>query len=437
MILGRVVAFFTLAVPVFAQYAGPAILSRGDAPTGLAQQQLGFVPDFEISGVYDTGLAGAAISAKGQLGNVSSPGIEFSGGISGNHSWRHTQLGLHYHGSLTHFEKATFYDGSNQSLELGFTQQFTRHIILQLRETAGMLSTGVASTALAEGVPFDPSQTILPATNFIDNRTVYLSTSAILTYQQSTRLSYSFSGTGFLNRRRSAELAGVTGAIAAGDVQYRISLRTTIGADYNYANYTFTRVYSSSDTQSVHGNYSTAISKNLQVSAFAGIARAESKAEQEVAVDPLIAALLGITQGLTVNHAIKYVPSASGRISRTLPHGVLYASGSRMIIPGNGLFLTSDSTMFTAGYSYTGLRNWSLTSYFSFSRNTTLGVTGKYGSTAGTISLSHALRKSLSVIGSFTGSDYESGTYALFNRTIYSMKLGLGWTPGNIPLRIW
>jgi hypothetical protein len=360
-----------------------------------------------------------------------------SGGISGNHTWRHTQLGLNYHGSLNHFAQATYYDGSNQTLMLGITQQFTRHITAVFRESAYLLTTGVASTSLAEGVPYDPSQSIVPPTDFIDNRTTVLSTQASVVYKQSTRLSNDFSGQYYINRRAATDLAGVTGITATGDVQYRISLRSTIGADYSYSNFSYTRVFSASNTHSFHGSYSMTISKSLEFSAFGGVSRSESKSEELVAVDPLIAALLGITEGLSVSHVIRYSPSASGRISKTMQHGVVFATAAHTIVPGNGLFLTSNATVVSAGYGYTGLANWSINAGLNFTRATTLGITGNYGNTTGRISVSHKITKSLSIIGSVSGSQYESGTFSLYNHVIYNMNLGMGWSPGNVPLRLW
>lgn len=75
LILGRAFGFFAMVVPVFAQYGGPAILSRGDSPAGMADSQISFRPYFEVNGIYDTGLAGVAINSQGQLGNSASAGI--------------------------------------------------------------------------------------------------------------------------------------------------------------------------------------------------------------------------------------------------------------------------------------------------------------------------------------------------------------------------
>ena len=95
---GRVLAILAWAMPVFAQYAGPAILSRGEAPAAMASPQIDFRPFIELARVYHTGLSGVAVNSQGQLGDEESEGLEVTAGISGMHSWRHTKIGLHYHG---------------------------------------------------------------------------------------------------------------------------------------------------------------------------------------------------------------------------------------------------------------------------------------------------------------------------------------------------
>src|SRR5665811_281979 len=103
------------AMPVFAQYAGPAILARGEAPAAMAAPQIDFRPYVDITGAYDTGLSGVAVNAQGQLGNEASYGLEVTAGISGTHSWRHTKIGLDYRASFRRFLHNTSYDSTDQS----------------------------------------------------------------------------------------------------------------------------------------------------------------------------------------------------------------------------------------------------------------------------------------------------------------------------------
>jgi hypothetical protein len=442
LILGRAFALLALAAPVFAQYAGPAILSRGDAPTGIGASPISFRPYFEISGIYDTGLTGAGLNAQGELGSTSSPGVQFAGGISGTHSWRHTTIGLSYRGDINHFEKATYFDGSDQSLLLSVKHQFTRHIYLDLRESAGMFSTDTGLSALQQTIAYDPAQSNLPTTDFFDNRTLYLSTQADLIYQRSARLSFDFGGEGFINRRRSTDLYGVTGASARGDVQYRISRRSTIGANYNFTHYSFTRVFSGTYIHSFAGTYAIQLTKHLEFSGYAGVSYLDNTLEQVVPVSPAIAAILGITAGLAVSHTLSYVPNGSGRLSEQFHNGVAYISGGHTTTPGNGLFLTSTATYASAGYTYTGVRRWSLGATVDYNKSKTVGetvggVAGTYGGTNAMVSASRLITKSMHVVAAFNANRYDSPNFSLYNRTIYSARLGFGWAPGDVPLRVW
>jgi hypothetical protein len=442
LILGRVFALFVLAAPVFAQYAGPAILSRGDAPSGIGASPITFRPYFEVSGIYDTGLTGAGLNTQGELGNTSSAGIQVSGGISGTQSWRHTTIGLSYHGDINHFDKATYYDSSDQSLLFSIKHQFSRHVYLDLRESAGMFSTDSGLSALQQAVSYDPAQSTLPTTDFFDNRTLYLSTQADLIYQRSARLSFDIGGDGFIDRRRSSSLYGVTGASARGDVQYRLTRRSTIGANYTFTHYSFTRVFSGTYIHGFSGTYAVQLTKHLEFSGYAGVSHIDNTLEQVVPVSPVIAAILGITSGLTVSHTLSYVPNGSGRLSEQFHNGVAYISGGHTITPGNGLFLTSTQTNASAGYTFTGVRRWSLNATVLYIKASTVGetvggVSGAYGGTSVTVTASRLIAKSMHVVAALNANRYDSPDFSLYNRTLYSARLGFGWTPGDVPLRVW
>ena len=51
-----------------------------------------------------------------------------------------------------------------------------------------------------------------------------------------------------------------------------------------------------------------------------------------------------------------------------------------MLMPGNGLFLTSTSTNAGLGYNYVGLRHWAISAGASYNRSQSVGnVIGEYG----------------------------------------------------------
>src|SRR5438067_12630512 len=107
-----VIAAILLAAPLSAQYGGPAVLTRGQAPAAMAASQIDFRPFLSVSGGYDSGLNGVGVDPKGQAVNTSSYVVEASGGVSGLHSWKHTQVGLDYRASINHYPGRSFYDGS-------------------------------------------------------------------------------------------------------------------------------------------------------------------------------------------------------------------------------------------------------------------------------------------------------------------------------------
>jgi hypothetical protein len=427
------------ALPAFAQYAGPAILSRGDAPSALMNTQISFRPYFEFNAIYDTGLSsGVGANSQGELGTTSSEGVQIAGGISGSHVWRHTQIGLDYHADYNHFSANTSNDNTDQFFGLAITHQFSRHLSLTLRNTGALFDRSYGVISLNQTLPYDLSQTTLPTTDFFDNRTFYLSTEAQLIYRRSARLSFSLSSSGYINRRRSTALYGLTGANASGDVQYRLSRRSTVGVNYRYEHYSFTRIFSSSDLHSFAGVYSIQLNKSMEFSGYAGITRAETVFTQNVPVDPLITALFGIRSAESVAYSIRNIPNINGRLSRIVHNGIISLNAGHLVTPGNGLFLTSASTNVNLAYTYTGLRRWSFAVSGDYNKSSSFGnIVGTYGNAGGTLSASRQLIHNFHMVIGAGGNRYISSTFTNYNRPIYNFHFGIGWSPGDVPLRVW
>jgi hypothetical protein len=426
-------------LPVFAQFAGPALLTRGEAPAAMGVPQVDFRPYVEVTGVYDTGLTGVVVTnPQGDLANAAADGVEIAGGLSGLHSWRHTKIGVDYRGSVRHYARKTYYDGVDQSLMLSVTHQFSRHTTLSLRESGGQFTRDFGLLGLSQTVPYDPARSYIPTTDFFDNRTVYLTTQADFTLQKSARLSFNLGGDGFLARRRSTALYGVTGSSARADTQYRLTRRSTIGVAYSYTHFEFTGVFSGTDLHTVVGSYAIRLTRSLEFTGYGGFLRAETKLLQNLPVDPAITALLGITVGAQVIYHVNYLPNLEGRFSRTFQHGVAFISGGHTVNPGNGLFLTSSATSLTGGYTYTGLRRWSFNANAGYSSAESLGnITGRYSSASGGFTGSRQLSHLIHGVASITARQYDSSSFSRYHRLIYEARLGFGFSPGDVPLRVW
>lgn len=393
------------------------------------------MPHAGISGTYDTGLATSRVSDTGQLSSGASYGYTVNWGISGTHHWRHTDLAMDYSGSVNGYAQTTAYNSVNQNMMLGVGHQFTKHMHLSLRESAGMSSRNYAIGGYSETTPFDPASSYIPRTDFFDNRTVYATSTVDLTIQKTARLSFNFNGTGFLNNRQSHSLTDAWGLLGGADVQYRFSRRTTIGAMYTYQHFYYQGTGGGTDAHYAAGSYSIALGRTWEFSANAGAMRIESKFIQIQQIDPVIVALLGVTSTQQIAYNLRYTPAAAGRISKRMRRGVAYISASRGITPGNGLFLTSVTNAVLGGYSYTAFRRWSTNFQAGYVNAASEGFYGgTYGNTTASVSTGRQLGRHFNVSASYTARKYQSGDYSRYNRRIDTVALTLGYSPGELRL---
>jgi hypothetical protein len=267
---------------------------------------------------------------------------------------------------------------------------------------------------------------------------MYFSTQAALQVQKSNRLSYSVGLDAFGTKRRSTALYGMVGESVRGDLQYRLTRRSTIGGGYTFSHYSYSHVLSSADLHSMVASYAIRLSRSTEFAATAGAVRYETKFIQSVPVDPAIAILIGITTTNQLSYTKAWMTSGQGRFSYAMRRGVAYISGGRSITPGNGLFLTSTSNSIAGGYAYTALRKWSANANASYNRSVSMGnFLGTYGNYAISLSLSRQIARFTHGVLSFDARKYESPDFNNYNKWSYSVRLGLGFTPGDIPMRLW
>ena len=436
-----------LALPAFAQYAAPSILSRGEAPAGMSRAADGFIFSLTLASEYTNGVEGiSAQTALGQPANQPAFGAVVTLGASGGHSWEQTHLGLNYSGSFRDFSQSTSYSGLSQGLSFDLSHMFAPHTALSVRESAGMFSNFLPGTvSLNSSVPLDPSQSYLPATNFYNNRTIFSSTQANLVVQESAGLSFSLGGGYFINQQQSSALYGAQGETATGDIQYRLSPHVTIGANYTFFHFSYTHSLGGADVHAAAFSASYRASRRTEVSFFVGPSRMESSFEQTVPIDPTILAILcpssarvpcPVRNGAVISNSTLWGPYYGARFARSFQHGVAYVNGGESITPGNGLFLTSRTTMASVGYGYSGLRDWSLNVSATYMSALSLGnVTGGYSDVGATYSMSRQIMRSLSLVSSFNAMRYRSGSFAGYNRLIYIASVGFGFSSRNTPVR--
>ena len=417
------------------EYAGPAILSRGEVPgTPAGAAGLAFRPYIGLNGIYDTGLLAVGVSPTGQISTRDLYGVELNLGAYAYHTWKKTTLGLDYRGDFRHYTYS-LWDSTNHLLALVLTHRPTKRTTFTLREQGGIYRLNYFLNAPLGAL--DPNYLVLPQNDIYDNRVIFASTSADLTYQLTRRLSFNMGGDGNLVRRQSSALYGVTGAIARGDLQYRVSRHTTIGADYRFTYFAYTRGFGHMYMHSVGLNYSTAFTRHLQLSARIGGARVESLSLTLVTLDPAIAALLGQSVGIQAAYRVTYVPDTQIRLTDTFRRSQFALSYANNVTPGNGVYLTSRNSTANMSYGYSGVRYWNFGVNATYSTMTPIVQSiGSYSAYGGGIGITRELVKDLHAVLRVDARRYDIAN-SRFKNTEYRTSLGLTFSPGDVPLKLW
>jgi hypothetical protein len=353
--------------------------------------------------------------------------VQYSFGIDGQWAWRHASLALSYSGSANRYLSSAAYNNSSQSLSLGFTRLLNRHVTLSVRNAGSIYSRSFTQSTL--------SSTYLPALDIYGNRTSAFNTQIALMVQKTARLSFSVAGAGGLTHQASTVVYDIGSATVMADAQYRLSQRSTVGVSYSFSDFIYPGSFSSTRYHSVSGNYAVALSRRTEFSLSGGFLKSESRFLEAVPLDPILAYLIGIRSTLVVNHQIRNLPSGGARLSRTFSRGSASVSGGYSVVPGNGLFLATVAAYVSGSYSYTGLQRWNLSAGGSYSQGTSIGTSlGHYGSSGGNFSASRQLSRYMHAVIGFSAVRYQSAVVSYYNRLIYQASIGIGFSPGNIPL---
>lgn len=417
-------------------YSGPAILSRGETPGTQSTAPLAFRPYIGVSAIYDYGLIPDTTTASGGIPSDAAYGVEANLGAYTFRTWKHTTLGLDYRGNYRHYPAATTWDGTDQLLSLILTHEPSKRIQFTIREQGGLYSQNyfLSSTLGA----LDPNYLGLPQNDIYDERVIFLGASGDMIYHLSSRLSFDIGAQGSLIRRQYSDLYGVTGAVARGDLEYRASRHSTIGADYRFTYFDYTRGFGTTAIQSVGVNYSTQFTRHVQLSARLGGARVDSSSLTTVALDPTLAALLGETVAIQAAFRLNYVPDVQVRLTDKFRRSQFTAQFLDTVIPGNGVFVSSRSEAASASYSYSGIRYWNFGVDGTYGWMTPLAQSiGAYTAYGGGAGITRELGKGLHAVLRLDTRHYGIADTALAAHTEYRASLGIAFSPGDLPLALW
>jgi len=420
-------------------YSGPAVLTRSytlarpmDATSIKWTGSLGFTyswDDGDAPGLVNgsTGFVSAKASAVGL--NLS---------LTGRHRWKRDLIGLSYTGNYSrYFAQNTFYNlsGLNNSLNLDYAHIFSRRFQFHLVESVQDLSQNypLENPALQPGSSVaNINLSTSPSIQLLNNTVHQSSTQAGVTYRQTARLSYDGTVSYFIIGQTEAGLTGMRGQQYSGDLNYRLTSRTTVGAYYTYTDYNYSHGVSHATSNGGGLIYSYAINRHMQLRTRFGVSQIKSTAYETIALPPELAAILGRGDSL-INASSNFLTTdVSGQLIRDFGKSrtasLAFARGES---PGNGLLLTSVQETATAGYS----------SVF-FRRRVPVNIGATYSALNATLQANVGNLKSESVyfstsrplsqrITSNFSANYGRNTVngTSLNEHFVTLSIGLSWSP--------
>ncbi len=417
-------------------YSGPQILSRLVNTTGeRGGAATGFQFYAGVNGTYETGYLPAAIDAAGHIVKPGGLyGVFADIGAYGRHKWRHTTLGLDYSGNFRHYTTNSSFDGSDHMLGLAITTQLSNRLQVFSRTSAGTFSRYyVSGPAVATDLLSSPGYGVF------DNRAFFLEESAGASYQVSSRLSFSAVGSGFAVRRQSKALVGLNGYSGQGSAAYQLGKTKSVNVSYAFTHFDYPRGFGESNLHTYMVGYSQALGKRWGFSVSAGAARVSTVGAEQVAADPITAALFGNTTVIQAFSRSIYVASGQGSLTGTFKRSRVEAHYTQMPSAGNGVYLTSKQSTGGATYSYTGIRKASLSIGGNYMRLSSLGQSqlGQYSYATGTVSGSYKLLPALEANAMFDARNVQFDQLSGLSRLSYRVSIGLNWHPGEIPISFW
>jgi hypothetical protein len=418
-------------------YQGPGISSPGVGSIGSRSgEQVDLRYYLGVSGVVDSALVPFSTDSKGNLIHVPYLyGIEVDGGAYGVHSWKRSQLGLNYAGSYTRYLNSDGYNSTNHALSLGYTDQISRHLKLDLRESAGSVTYGTGQVANAASTDLNSSFT--PAVRLFDTRTYYLQSSVSATYFQSVRMSYTASVSTFLQSVKSTGLSNGWGYSFNGNMMRRLSKSATLGATYAYSHYEYPEFSSKSHSQTFQGLYATGLGRFWTLSIEAGATLSQGKSLVSISLNPVLAAIFGQTTISGITNFRTIFPSGTVTVKRQFRRAALGFNYYRGVNSGNGAYTTGRLDNASASISYTGLRKVNLGAdggYYNLkSIGQNLGGFSQYSAGAG---ISYALARDIHLSLRYDFRDQQIDIFS-YRHNGYRATVGLNFSPGNLPLSLW
>ncbi len=381
------------------------------------------------SGVYDSY---APVERNGQTVNNGSFGINVGGGIDTVHSFQNGEISLSYAGGYQDYQNSYYSSGITQNLSLGLVKRLSRHWTFSWSAGAGIYRYGgtflnsdqTASNTIVSN-PFSPA-------------TKFLSTGIGLTYQQTRRLSYSFSGAFSLQRYNYPGSIGATGGSGSASVSYRLQPRTTVSGSYVHSYFQYQRNAGQATVDGVSLNLTHYFPNHWTVGVSGGISRSNANGIVTVPVTLIIGTQAVGGYVLGTYHQVTYIPSFSVSASHNFHHYIVSLNGGQGVAPGgNGYFLSSRSDYLNGVASHSFNRRSSLSAGGGYFRLASVANSVSSSYTTTTISANYGINL-FRYVGTFVRYDFvHYGTLRPYNGVSDNrISFGFNFSSKSIPMTL-
>jgi hypothetical protein len=413
-------------------YAGPAVLSHTYTLNGsLIPDDLKWTSFFRLSSVYDSGVNAYATGPQGSVQNSLGLGFNAAWGISGRHKFHRDSVGIAYNGGRSWYTEGSQYAGLNNRIAVDYTHVVSRRLSFKFTGTGSIFSQSYTLQNEASGpqTPVaDMNVGTTPILQIFDDGIKTFSTGITASWQQNSRLSYTAGVSYFDTMYDNPALLGVTGEQAQGNVNYRLTSRTTAGLFYTFSVYSFPHGAGTSDSNTIGGLYSYAFNRATRLQLRAGGGITETLALQTVPLNPIVASLYGFSTEIVDGYYRVLNQDISATFTKDFsPRETVSLTYSKGIAPGNGIFLSTVSEVIAVSAAMKILGRYPvMISMGRQSLSSAVQNTGSYVNEYVHISGSRALNHTVSLS---YGADYHyyqiAGIAGLRNEV--SLSCGIMW----------
>jgi hypothetical protein len=222
-----------------------------------------------------------------------------------------------------------------------------------------------------------------------------------------------------------------------GTIQHRVTKNQTIGVTYAHIHYDYPPAFGQSDMNTAQLFFATSIGRRWTFNIGGGATQAEVQGIEQVSLSPVVAALLGVSFGQQTFYREDFYPAARIILNGHFKTSSIALNASQSVSPGNGVYLTSNQRTANVSYSYTGIRRWNFGLNGGYNKLSGIGQgIQDYTGFTGGLGITYSLTRALHIIAR-ADSRYQQIDVVGYNRTGYRATIGLGFSPGNVPLSLW